>query len=492
MAKSRTIKANLFRAFENAQQPIYLLNAEREIEFANHALAQWVGATPESITTWTCNYHSQPDRSSESAYKRSERCANNHREPADVDAAQAKASRLCPPPECFRQETPTCGQISARVAGTVQFREATFHRLLIEDSASDQTAILVIAEPMVAPAPTPTETTETTERDPLDLHNLLQIVQEQIGAAAGFEPLLGNSPQSRRLQWQANELARTQTNYCITGPLGSGRRQVAETIHLATRQNHSPQQSEEVPVLIPLDARICDSEFLQSTFREYLGPSRFIDGIEPRLLLLEADQLSPAGQLELRSFLEIPTFQLRVTSTSCQSLLDLASRDEYDEELAIRLAVFELQLPSLSDRNNDLPLMAQALIEQLNAGGGKQIAGLNPHAMQLLQQYHWPHEFRELRETIQAAFAAATGTKIVKDDLPKRLHQAEFASQHASRTDDLCIELNGFLAKIEAELIHRALQISAGNKAEAARRLGISRASLLRRLKQNKPGSAEK
>jgi len=455
VAKSRTAKSNLFRAFERSNQPVYLLDADRNIIFCNDALAEWVSEPVEKITSWRCDFHS-------------------------LGKTDAIAAQLCPPLEAFRGQTGH-GKISHDPGnGKIEFRNAAFLTL---EQIEDRPSVLVIVEDHAAPKPR----INTPAHSNNHYHDLLKRLRTEIGKNLGFEAILGISTASAKLRRQIQTLCQSASDIVIVGPTGSGRKKVAETIHYgATDQNRvtgleaDKQSPATSGLLIPINSSLCDPEMIQSTIRGLFADK---DDSVPRMLILEAEKLSRPSQIELREFFEMPDFRLSVLVTAAESLVGLAEENRFDQDLAVRLSTFEIRIPRLQDRAEDIPLLVQALVEKSNANGGRQLAGANKAAMQLLRQYHWPGEYSELEATISAACESATGPNIVKDDLPKRLAQAESAREFATRPVEQ-IDLPEYLGEIEAELIRRAVAQAKGNKTQAAKLLGISRASLLRRWSQ--------
>ena len=127
--------------------------------------------------------------------------------------------------------------------------------------------------------------------------------------------------------------------------------------------------------------------------------------------------------------------------------------------------------------------MAQVFLEEANARGEKQLAGFSPEALDRLDSYAWPGNIDELARMVAESHRRAGGPEVLPDDLPERFRwTAEAASR--PRCKDETIVLDEFLGRIERELIRRALSRSKGNKAKAARLLGLTRPRLYRRMVQ--------
>lgn len=140
-----------------------------------------------------------------------------------------------------------------------------------------------------------------------------------------------------------------------------------------------------------------------------------------------------------------------------------------------------IELPPLADRREDIPLLAQQLLEECNAAGDRQISGFTPQVLDKLGALPWDGNVTELREIVEAAFAATDGPMIDEADLPARVGLIESAALYPPPEEE-AIDLDGFLEEVERELIERAMGRAGGNKSQAARLLGIQRARLLRRL----------
>jgi DNA-binding NtrC family response regulator len=226
---------------------------------------------------------------------------------------------------------------------------------------------------------------------------------------------------------------------------------------------------------------IISSEALQSQLTALVTRSA-----EPRratLLLIDVDSLSAEMQAEIAPFIVHRAAGLRLVYTSRQPLAELARLGRFRQDLAAALSTLAIELPPLSQRRADMPLLVQLLVEDINARSQKQLAGLTPEALNALDLYAWPGNIDELNHVLVEAHKRAEGREIGLHDLPDRIHYATQAAAHPRRREET-IMLDQFLAQIERELIHRALARSKGNKAKAARLLGLTRPRLYRRMVQ--------
>ena len=284
----------------------------------------------------------------------------------------------------------------------------------------------------------------------------------------------------------ATRASATRASVLIVGPPGSGRQHVARTIHYAqdnSNTHHGPAAYDTDSSLIPLACSVLGPDLIRSTVAALAAASSG-EGTRPRTLLLgEAERLPLEVQAELAAIFSGKTFLPRIIATSTQPLDDLAQKGQFREDLAAILGTIVIELPPLAQRRMDIPLLAQMFVERENADGGKQIGGLSAEAIDCLDGYDWPGNVDELAMIIAEAHGNAAAAMILPNDLPKRIHLAAHAAAHPHRPLETIV-LDEFLAQIERELIERAMKQAKGNKAKAARMLGLGRPRLYRRLIQ--------
>ncbi len=390
------------------------------------------------------------------------------------------AAQLAPPPDVFFGSEQAFwvsrGMAGDAVSGHLEFRRAQASIL----GQDDELHVLVVVEPNASDRSNLVAAGELNRLDASDLHDALKLMSKEMFSIGECAVLIGTSAYSQRIRRQVQELQRTQGDVLIVGPVGSGRRRLAEVLQYAN-DVVGEKCLTTADLLIPVHADTCDPDTVQTTIRSLFAD----DGgaALPTMLLLEADRLSVASQIELREFFSLLNKRFRVLATAQQSLLDLARTSDFDLELAMRLSTFVVEIPPLSKRREDIPLLLQFVIEQSNATGRRQLSGVNKSAIHLLTDYHWPGELAELEQVIAEACLKSSGPNIIRADLPLRLVQAESAREHPVKPIEK-IELTSFLIEIEKQIIERALQQAKGNKTQAASLLGISRGSLLRRLSQ--------
>ena len=451
MARVRTGTSDLTRTLAASPLPVYLLNSRRAIVYTNAACAAWLGVAAEDLLGARCDYHSLQLASQ----------------------TQTIAAGLCPPPEAF-SATHWSGTVTALHNGRLEERRADFHALPVPEEPAPALLAIVAA---TAQEPLPSlRSTAGDEPSSAELHVLLRWVRQSLAARPVLDRWIGDTPQVRRVREQF-QAAGNRARVVVVGPRGSGRKDLARGIHYR-------QRGESPTPLISIDCAVVDPESLQiaitSLARHRATPAA---PQAAALLLEEVDQLSADAQQELLGFLELPGFEVRTLATSQRELIALAGQGTFNRALAFALSTITIELPALTQRLGDLPLLAQVIVEELNAAGGKQVGGITSEALDRLAVYSWPGDVVQFATTIKEAWTNASGPQITLGDLPRWLAAAEDAALHP-RKPPATIVLDDYLADVERELVSRALARVRGNKSKAAHLLGISRPRLLRRMEQ--------
>jgi DNA-binding NtrC family response regulator len=193
--------------------------------------------------------------------------------------------------------------------------------------------------------------------------------------------------------------------------------------------------------------------------------------------------MPPEAQSDLIDLMQCGDRPVRVMGTSTRPLASLAASEEFSRAVACALSTITIELVPLCDRPEDLPILAQAFIEEANLGSSKQIGGMTPGALDQLAAYSWPGNVDELGTLVRQAHERATGGEITSAHLPKQIQWAAEAGAHPRRADE-SIVLEEYLARVERELIVRAMRRAKNNKSRAAKLLGLTRPRLYRRLVQ--------
>jgi len=464
MAKSKPSPKTISRIFERTTAPAYVVGTDHVISYANEACAKWVGIPIETLIASTCVYTSQDLN----------------------DETKNKVQGLCPPPQLLSaapepSKTQTVFVASTDKHGTKKsWRNATAS--LFFNGDGNLLGVLVICEDTELSAP-PTPPTSSASLAPHQLHSTLASIRRETDRIYTLESLVGISPFANRLRRQVSTAIGCNSDLLIHGPAGSGKEHLSRTIHSARDRTDSSE-------LLPVHCSIADQRLIQQNIKDIVdcrtgshsGSITTTDSQEPDwLLLLDVDSLGDGAQVELLGFFQLPNFPLRTIATASSSLIELANRGEFSIELAHHLSTMTIDLVPLKKRQDDIPLLAQALIERDNPWRERQLSGCSDQVMQKFIEFDWPENIDQLNRIIQDAARNTSGSEIQVSDLPQEFLDTIDAMRIGRRSETV-IQLDQYLNEIEQELVARALKQAKGNKTKASKLLGISRAKLLRRI----------
>ncbi len=450
MAPQRVTASELGKLLNAADQPIYVLDDEFVIVFLNRACRAWLGSSAHGLLGARCRYHSDPG----------------------TTGSEAAAAGLCPPPNVLLGRELTATVWASGEGGSTKRRTARFLPLGI-DSEDTVGTVVVLGPDDLDEADIPREGEEV----PDELHDHIRQFRERAAGRYGADRLVGKSAAIQRARKQVELAALSDASVLIIGPPGSGRTHVANAIHYGGNRRLSG-------MLVPLACSLLGAELIRSTVMAI--SSGGVPGDQPdggSLLLNEADRIPPQVQAELADIIAAKSFPLRLIATAETSLGELAGQGSYSGKLAGVLSTLSIELPPLAARREDIPALAQMFLEEANARSTGQLSGFTPEALDLLDAHIWPGNIDELAEVVAKSHTEAAGPLVEVGDLPQQIHLAAEAAAHPPRTEEKIV-LDEFLARVESELIARAMKAARGNKAKAARLLGMTRPRLYRRLLQ--------
>lgn len=315
----------------------------------------------------------------------------------------------------------------------------------------------------------------------------------------GFGGVIGNSPAMHRVIEQLKNLAPTETTVLILGESGTGKELVARALH----QNSPRKNKPFVPLNISaLPESILESElfghepgaFTGAAARrigkfEYAnGGTLFLDEVgempmetQIKLLrVLEDRRITRLGSNEERSV------NVRLVAATNANLKESMEQGTFRRDLYYRLSVVTIVLPPLRERREDIPLLIDHFLRDLAERTGKSVQGVSRTAKAALMAWDWPGNIRELRNVIEGALMLDTDGLIDVDDLREDIRPAGAAADdgfdvHATGADGL---IGRPLLDVEKYYISRALEMTGGKRAEAARLLGIGERTLFRKIKE--------
>jgi len=315
-----------------------------------------------------------------------------------------------------------------------------------------------------------------------------------------FEGIIGRSRPMMRLLQLLETIAPTNSTILITGETGTGKEVVARAIH-----HNSPRRAQRFIALncSAIPETLLEAELfghVRGAFTGAVGTrqGRLEQAHKGTLFLDEVGTMSPALQMKLLRVLQEREFErvgdshtikvdVRVIAATNSELRSMVAAGQFREDLFYRLNVIPVELPPLRDRKEDIPLLAQHFVEKFGGErGGKTHMTVAQGAMRRLMAYSWPGNVRQLENAVEHAVAfSGARPQIDVDDLPPDVQNAEEAALAAPVTlPEDGLDLDGFIANVERQLIERSLERTGGNKGQAARLLGLKRTTLVEKIKR--------
>lgn len=308
----------------------------------------------------------------------------------------------------------------------------------------------------------------------------------------GYHGILGKTEVMLNLFETIENVAQSNTPVMITGKSGTGKELVARAIHQASSRRDKPYVKVNCAAL---NENLLESELFGHVRGAYTGAERsrvgrFEAAHGGTLFLDEVGDIPPAIQVKLLRVLEDKKVErvgdnrpisvdVRIVTATHKNLEEMIRAGQFREDLYFRINVFPIHCPSLVERREDIPLIAQSFIRRNAISSGKKVLGLTPEALEKLTSYEWPGNVRELRNAIEYAFVLCHSGGIGLSHLPSKIvHDTETHGQVclSDRPDPV------FEAGREA-LIEQ-LQRNGGNQSETARMLGVSRVTIWKRMKK--------
>jgi transcriptional regulator with GAF, ATPase, and Fis domain len=308
---------------------------------------------------------------------------------------------------------------------------------------------------------------------------------------------LGNSRRWHDVLTQATKVAATETTVLLTGESGTGKEVVARFIHRGSPRRTGPFVALNCAAL---PEQLLESELFGHERGAFTGAQTVHAGkIEQAtggvLFLDEVAEMSPTVQAKFLRVLQEREYQrlgsartlkadVRVVAATNRDLKAAIAGGTFREDLYYRLAVFDVPLPPLRERIEDIPLLVDAFLETAARSVGRPAAGIADDARARLLEYRWPGNVRELRNVIERAVILCEGGMITKEHLPLSVMNA--AAPEPVGTASGPPTLSGMTVDAaERELIVNALARSGNNKSKAARLLGLTRAQLRSRIEKH-------
>jgi len=294
-----------------------------------------------------------------------------------------------------------------------------------------------------------------------------------------------------------SQVAPSEATVLISGESGTGKELIAGALHFNSLRKNGPFVKINCAAITEtlLESELFGHEKGAFTGADRRKEGRFRQAHGGTLLLDEVSEMSLMMQVKLLRALQEREFNrvggestiqvdVRVIAATNKNLMDRINEGAFREDLYYRLNVVELEVPPLSDRKEDIPLLTRHFLEMFAAKNRKEIKGFTPKAMDNLIHYNWPGNVRELMNAVERAVVLARSSYLDEADFP---FMKDFLTENKQKDsispDALFLQGDAPLEEIEKTAILKTLQAANDNKSEAARRLGITRKTLHKKLK---------
>ncbi len=324
-------------------------------------------------------------------------------------------------------------------------------------------------------------------------------LRQQVETRFGLENLIGESLPMQEIFDTIKQVAPTRATVLIEGESGTGKELVAHAIHNLSNRNKTKFVAVHCAALSP---QLLESELFGHERGAFTGAverrvGRFEQANGGTLFLDEIGEVDANTQVKVLRALDPGVFErvggnqtlkvdVRLVAATNKHLEKLVAEGKFRDDLFYRLNVVRLTMPPLRDRKEDIPLLVNAFVKTFAKENQKPFREPSADAMNAILAYHWPGNVRELRTAIEHGVVMATGPKITPRDLPMAVRQGAAAGVPDASRFPVRQGQHLNLHETEHRLMMRALDEAGGNITEAARKLGISRRTLHRKLKTMK------
>jgi len=327
-------------------------------------------------------------------------------------------------------------------------------------------------------------------------------LKEHLRADYDIANIIGRSQPMKKLLEMMSMVAPSEATVLITGESGTGKELIARSLHF-----NSPRKDKPLVVVncAAITETLLESELFGHERGAFTGAERrreghFMKANHGTIFLDEIGETSSTMQAKLLRVLQEKEIQrvggeetlkvdVRIIAATNRDLESEVAEGRFREDLFYRLNVMPLHMPPLRERREDIPILTQHFLKTFARKNRKTVKGVVPLAMDMLINYDWPGNVRELENAIERAVILLTGEYISEKHLPLSVTERYADPDSQPSGEATIMDGTHSMDDIEKKAIMAALRASNGNKAEAARRLGISRKTLHNKLKIYNIGS---
>jgi len=338
------------------------------------------------------------------------------------------------------------------------------------------------------------------EQQQLREENLL--LKAEFRSRYGLDRIVGSSPARAAVFEMVRAVAATGSTVLIGGESGTGKELVAKALHAVSPRREAPFVSVNCGAL---PETLLESELFGHVKGAFTDAHQTKKGLfeaahRGSLFLDEVGETSPLMQVKLLRALqerrirrvggtEENDVDVRLDAANNRPLETLIEEGRFRQDLFYRLNVIPLQLPPLRERTEDIPLLADQFLKRFNEQMGKSIQEVSDTAMECLLRYEWPGNVRELENVVERAVALESTAAIQPERLPDALKAVTPRRRHVALGDQF--SLDSYLNEEESRLLSEALEQADGDRAEAARLLGITPRSLRYLVRKHRDSARE-
>jgi Nif-specific regulatory protein len=352
-------------------------------------------------------------------------------------------------------------------------------RLFADDISLDEDVrLLSIVASMISQA---LKLRQQLEEDKATLLKEKERLQKQLEERFQPSNIIGNSQAMQEVYDLINQVSRSEATVLIRGQSGTGKELVAHAIHYNSFRADKPFIKVNCAAL---PESIIESELFGHEKGAFTGAmttrkGRFELADGGTIFLDEIGELTPMTQVKLLRVLQereiervggVETIKVnvRVVTATNRSLEEEIEKNTFREDLFYRLNVFPIHIPPLKDRKSDIMLLADHFVEKYSSRNHKEVKRISSPAIDLLMSYHWPGNVRELENCMERSVLLSSDQVIHSYHLPPSLQSADSSNTRNAST------LQEALDQLEEEMIREALKTARGNRAKAARELGLT------------------
>jgi transcriptional regulator with PAS, ATPase and Fis domain len=322
------------------------------------------------------------------------------------------------------------------------------------------------------------------------------VIREELASQGNFTNIIGKSEKIQEIFHMIDKIKNTPTTVLLEGPSGTGKELIARAIHYNSNRRNKKFIAQYCGAL---PETLLESELFGHVKGSFTGATHDKKGLFEiadggTFFLDEIADISLSTQAKLLRFLQegevkrvgstkTEKVDVRVICATNVSLKEKVERGEFRLDLFYRLNVIRIGVPSLKERKSDIPLLAVHFLDKFCRKMSKKVNGISDEAMKYLSSYDWPGNIRQLENEIERAVTLADNDSYIKSsDLSEEIFRFQENTDTINLLEDT--SLKAAVEHLERQMILRALNDTSWNQTKAAKRLGLSRQGLIKKIQR--------